>query len=225
MYLEKCRQHRPSKTFHPTFPSKSHVPSINRDEVTLFQVRPICCDLRILALFPLVLVSCDRCFTLWGPSPPETQPANMARTTLLPVFTDNKINLLKQTLPNYSTNIINYLFMSLFLRFVGNADFRPRNTNVHSKTLPMPNQLGSPGGRCDRLANFCKVNHSIILAINTSTEVMTRRNMKGASSSYDYRIYFMGFSYNIIVRISRKPDTKQRSIMLSLNLIMYSAKG
>lgn len=49
-----------------TFPSKSHVLSINRDEVTLFQVRAIRYDLRIFGLVSLDTSFVRPLCALWG---------------------------------------------------------------------------------------------------------------------------------------------------------------
>jgi hypothetical protein len=114
-----------------TFPSKSHVPSINRDEVTLFQVRPICCDLRIF--LPLTQVSCGRYSVLWGVGPPETVlTAKHSRTTYL-------LGTIKWTHPNYSTALPLLMFHFALVCLTG--DLCCTNYIIIAQLIKMQNML------------------------------------------------------------------------------------
>ena len=82
-----------------TFPSKSHVLSINRDEVTLFQVRAIRYDLRIFGLRSLDTSFVRPLCALWGAGRARPALATHSRTTLLPTT-------IKRTLPSSPNYIL-----------------------------------------------------------------------------------------------------------------------
>lgn len=98
-----------------TFPSKSHVLSINRDEVTLFQVRAIRYDLRIFGLCsPDTGIVRPLC-ALWGFSPLET---------LLTVIYTHAI-ILSRTINWTPPPPLNYILMYQRFSFVLLNDYCP----------------------------------------------------------------------------------------------------
>lgn len=84
-----------------TFPSKSHVLSINRDEVTLFQVRAIRYDLRIFGLVSLDTSFVRPLCALWGAgrSRPQWPHCRLTWPHDITADDDNKMNT--ALLPNY----------------------------------------------------------------------------------------------------------------------------